>query len=247
MFFESIHFHFSDEPFPISVQHSIDYITENILVRYNVVSNIESTQTFTANITLANLGYQDLLYGIWEIYFFSTHLIQPDNHPYAEGYLLSDCDMRVFHVTGSLFKLKPERQFQLSNNNSVTCTVKARGYQVAKSDSLPNGYVAADGMQAKNIQSTNNETLLFVGPFNRPEQYLRFPGDVFSPFTPEKRFQINGVTKVKDTEPKHVIPTPVNFHLNNRSIMIDDTWVMHVSTDFPKESMLIAGLCQNRF
>lgn len=90
----------------------VNYISENIIVIYNVVSNIDTTETFTANITFANLGHQDLLYGNWEIYFFSTHLIQPDNYPYAEGYLLSNCEMKVFHVAGSLFKLKPERQFQ---------------------------------------------------------------------------------------------------------------------------------------
>lgn len=216
------------------------------MVRYIVVNNIESTQTFTANISLANLGPQALLYGNWEIYLFSTHLIQPDDYPYAEGYLLSDCDLRVIHVTGSLFKLKPERQFQLSNNASVTCSYVAQGYQVARSDSLPNWYVAAMGVQAKNINSTNNETLHFVGPFNQREQFLRYGGDVFSPFTPEERFQINDVTHVKDTEPKPLIPNPVNIHLSN-SCVVDDTWVMHVSTDFPRESMLIAGWCQKYF
>lgn len=83
----------------------VDYISENIIVKYNVVNNIDTTETFTANKTFANLGHQDLLYGNWEIYFFSTHLIQPDNFLYAEGYILSDCDLRVFHVAGSLFKL----------------------------------------------------------------------------------------------------------------------------------------------
>lgn len=219
----------------------VDYISENIIVKYNVVSNIDTTETFTANITFANLGHQDLLYGNWEIYFFSTHLIQPDNFPYAEGYILSDCDLRVFHVAGSLFKLKPERPFQLSKNASVTCTYVAQGYQVARSDSMPNWYVVADGMQAKNINSTSDESLSFVRPFSRPEQFLRYGGDVFYPFTPEERFQINGARHVKDTENKPVIPTPVHIHLNNRSVTIDDTWVMHVSTDFSKESMLIAG------
>lgn len=162
----------SNEPLPISVQHVVNYISENIIVIYNVVSNIDTTETFTANITFANLGHQDLLYGNWEVYFFSTHLIQPDNFPYAKGYLLSYCEMKVFHVAGSLFKLKPERQFQLSKNASVTCTYVAQGYQVARNDSMPNWYVAADGMQARNIISTNNESLRFVRPFNRPEQFF---------------------------------------------------------------------------
>lgn len=150
----------------------VNYISENIIVIYNVVSNIDTTETFTANITFANLGHQDRLYGNWEVYFFSTHLIQPDNFPYAKGYLLSYCEMKVFHVAGSLFKLKPERQFQLSKNASVTCTYVAQGYQVARNDSMPNWYVAADGMQARNIISTNNESLRFVRPFNRPEQFF---------------------------------------------------------------------------
>lgn len=213
----------------------VNYISENIIVIYNVVSNIDTTETFTANITFANLGHQDLLYGNWEVYFFSTHLIQPDNFPYAKGYLLSYCDMKVFHVAGSLFKLKPERQFQLSKNASVTCTYVAQGYQVARNDSMPNWYVAADGMQARNIISTNNESLRCVRPFNRPEQFLRYGGDVFYPFTPEERFQMNSATQLKDTEIKLVVSTPVHIHFNNKSIIIANTWVVHVSIDFHKE------------
>lgn len=171
---------------PLSVQHQVDYLAETIVISYNVVSNIETNQTFTANVTIINKGKEDIFYGNWEIYFFSTHLIQPDSYPYPKGYLLPNCDMKVFHVAGSLFKLKPERQFHLSNKNGVTCTLKAQGYQVARSDSMPNWYVAAEGMQAKEILFTRNETLLFVGPLNQPEQYLRFQGDVLSPFTPEE-------------------------------------------------------------
>lgn len=145
--------------------HTADFICSSLCVN----ARGDTLPDFTTNnITFANLGHQDLLYGNWEVYFFSTHLIQPDNFPYAKGY----CDMKVFHVAGSLFKLKPERQFQLTKNASVTCTYVAQGYQIARSDSMPNWYVAADGMQARNIISTNNESLRFVRPFNRPEQFF---------------------------------------------------------------------------
>lgn len=50
---------------------------------------------------------------------------------------------------------------------------------------------------------------------------------------------MNSATQLKDTEIKLVVSDPVHIHFNNKSIIIDNTWVMHVSIDFHKESMLI--------
>ena len=164
------------------------------------------------------------------------------NYPYGDGYIFADCDMRLFHVSGSLFKLTPERHFELPVNGSTTCSLAAQGYQVTKSDSIPKWYVAAEGMQAKNIKSTENENLEFVGPMDEPQQYLRFSGDVFTPFSPEERFQLNLNSAGQGIALKEVLPTPVYIKTHNRSVTIDNTWVVLQSSVFSKEEKLIAGI-----
>lgn len=52
---------------------------------------------------------------------------------------------------------------------------------------MPNWYVWAEGLTSRDIESTQGDTLTFVGPFERPEQYQRYADDGWSPFTPESR------------------------------------------------------------
>lgn len=60
-------------------------------------------------------------------------------------------------------------------------------WQSAKTDTMPNWYVWAEGLTSRDIESTQGDTLTFVGPFERPEQYQRYADDGWSPFTPESR------------------------------------------------------------
>jgi hexosaminidase len=220
----------------------VDYIANHLDVKYDVISNlVNDWLNFTAKITMKNTGGRDLMSGNWELYFFSIRLIQPDDFPYADGFLLKDCNMKVHHVGGSLFKLTPERQFSLKSLDNAVCTIVAKYWQSARTDCMPNWYVAAAGMEAKNIVSTQNKGLTFVGPFTKREQYIRYPEDEWRPYTPEARYDINKVMTVSRSPAKRIIPTPVEMNLQTSTVTVDSTWKVVNSTEYFKEIQQIAG------
>ncbi|XP_061190279.1 uncharacterized protein LOC133198156 [Saccostrea echinata] len=235
---------YPEEPLPISDQHLVDYIAGNLHIRYDVTSNlVNDWQNFTAKITMKNTGTRDISLGNWEIYFFSIRLIQPNDFPFQHGYLLQDCNMKVYHAGGSLFKLTPAgREFSLKSKGNLACTIVAKYWQSARTDCMPNWYVTAEGMQAKDIKSTENEALTFVGPFTRPEQYRRYPADTYHPYTPEERYNINEAMTVSGMPAKHIIPTPVNINLEEGSVNVDPSWVILNSTKYSQGIHLISNL-----
>ncbi|XP_062581614.1 beta-hexosaminidase-like, partial [Saccostrea cucullata] len=235
---------YPEEPWPISDQHLIDYIAENLDIRYDVISNlVNDWQNFTAKITMRNVGTRDLSYGNWELYFYSIRLIQPNDFPYRHGHLLQDCNMRVYHVGGFLLKLTPaSRHFSLKSHANSICTLVAKYWQSARTDCMPNWYVTAEGMQAKDIKSTQNEALTYVGPFITPAQYRRYPEDTYHPYTPEERYNLNEALTVPGINSKRIIPTPVNISLKASSVTIDPSWVVLNSTKCNRGIRLISEL-----
>ena len=59
---------------------------------------------------------------------------------------------------------------------------------VSRTDFMPRWYIAASGLNPKIIASTI-DIKSFVGDFTEANQYKRYEYDVYSPLTPEKRFQ----------------------------------------------------------
>lgn len=231
-----------DEPAPISEQHLVDYISENVETRYEVISNlINEWQNFSARISLYNKGERDLSYGNWEIYFNSIRLIQPNDYPYPSGYLLPECNMTVHHVSGSLFKLIPTEYFRLNQRRGLSCTIICKYWQSAITDSMPNWYVAAEAMRPKDLTFTEGEDLNYVASFVRREQYIRYPTDGWKPFTAEERFSRNQAMTVSGMPEKKIIPTPVESLLQSQSLTIDSSWVIVNSTDYINEIQLMSG------
>ena len=223
----------------------MNYIAKHVNSTYEVVSNlINDSHNFSTRITLTNSGSRDLAYGNWEIYFNFIRLLQPNDYPYPEGFFLSDCTMALHHVCGSLFKLKPSTFFRLNKTKSVSCTVVAKYWQSAITDSMPNWYVTAEAMRAKNIQTTEDNFLKFVGNFDRREQYLRYSEDQYKPYSAEVRFDINeAMTKPGGSE-KRIIPTPVEESFHQASVTVDSSWEILNSTEYFQEIQLISGMFQ---
>ncbi|XP_062566853.1 beta-hexosaminidase-like, partial [Saccostrea cucullata] len=229
---------------PLADQGLVNYIAENLDVKYDVISNfVDGRRSFTSKITLKNTGNQPIPLEKWEIYFFAIRLVQPNAFPYENGLVLSDCKMKLFHVAGSLYKLHPMQNFLLSKQESVYCELVMKYWQSAITDTMPNWYVASDGMKPRDIISTQGEGLSFIGPFNRPEQYKRYTDDGWQPFSPEKRYDLNAaMTLIPDKSPKPLIPTPVEIKLKSGKVTIDSAWMVLNSTQFYQETVLIADL-----
>lgn len=223
-------------------QADIDYISSNLNVKYDVINNLlNGKSSFVSKFTLENTGGSDIKSGTWELYFYSLHLIQPKSYPYKDGFLFSDCKMKVFHINGNLFKLKPKNTFRLGTGGKVECIVEASYWQNIRFESMPNWYVAADGLIPKDILSTQGEALNFVGPFDTPEKYFRFPGDKFAPFTPEVRYSLIEAATIPGMVEKQIIPTPVEMSLQRGTAYVDSTWVVIRSTKFSNGISLLSS------
>ena len=121
--------------------------------------------------------------------------------------------------------------------------IRGKYWQVARTDVMPNWYIAAEGMKPYVIENTEGDDLDFVRPFNRPNKWKRFPNDQFNPYSPRIRYDINKDVVDYGRSIKPVIPTPQLYKDLDKNIMVHPrNWVVLESMDFPKESKLVSGM-----
>lgn len=106
-----------------------------------------------------------------------------------DGYLLPEGHgLKVTHINGCLFKFSPTNDFQnLNPGNSIRIMFNASFWCVAKTDVMPNWYMATDSLQARTVTSTAGEGLEFVGPFDSKNKWKRYPSDRYNPYTAKQR------------------------------------------------------------
>ena len=93
------------------------------------------------------------------------------------------------------------------------------------------------------ILSTAGESQTFVSPFTRPEQWKRFPEDVYNPYTPESRYNIDHVDNLGHSA-KSIIPTPFNETLDESKLLNirDGGWVIiEPDPGLENEAAFLAG------
>ena len=157
----------------------------------------------------------------------------------------SDAKMTVSHINGYLHKLTPAKNFpNLPPGGGVQVDLLAGGAIIAKTDVMPNWYVAARGLNPRIIESTRGESLTFVGPFDSESKWKRSPEDMYNPFTPEKRFKINNVADLK--RPGNLItPTPLVLKYLSASQRVDlnsGRWNIIANRGLDEEAQFLAGI-----
>ena len=89
-------------------QNDLEYIAQNLKVRYDVLDNLENEDTFKSRIVLTNGGSKTIERGPWAIYFNSVRMIEPAHlKENPDGYVLTQFGVTFVHITGSLFKMEP--------------------------------------------------------------------------------------------------------------------------------------------
>lgn len=86
----------------------------------------------------------------------------------------------------------------------------------AKTDMMPNWFIVAAGLVPHVLVSTVGETLDFVQPITRPQQFKRYNYDRFAPFSLEERFSRFAVDDLHDSGEIRVIPKPMEMTLDRR-------------------------------
>ena len=221
---------------PIPYQADVNYISHNLETTFEVVDNlVNEWYNYSSRYTFKNIGSKPISYGNWSIFFHNIRLVQPNDFPYPEGFHLSDCKMKVYHVGGSLYRFYPDKTFSLGPSKSTSCLVYPKYWSSARTDTMPNWYVGAEGMGAKTITSTSGNDLSFVKPFVRQGQVQRYPTDTYGFYLSRTRYTYNSDVNDTGRVGKPVIPTPVEVMVDeDRALVIDrDTWVVVNSTEFP--------------
>ena len=195
-------------------------------------------------------------YGNWAIFFSHIRMIEPGQLPRKDGIILAD-GFHLLHINGCLFRLQPMPDFRpLKRGQAVTIPFRGQFYSVARSDVLPNWYLAAQGLEPKVIASTAGESLDFVAPFDIARKWKRFDYtlsssrkrryDFYDPFTPEVRFERNAV-KGHGEVMRLVIPTPVSVREDEAApppLKFEGVqWTVGYDPAFKQEAEYLAGKC----
>ena len=227
-------------------QEDIDNLAKNLDIQYEVLTNLRPLKTYLAQMTFTNKGSSAIKKDNWAIYLCVIYMVEPDHLLHnPKGYVLpGGSGIKFTHISGCLHKLQPTNGFQdLAADDSLTFQYNASWWSVARTDTMPRWYVAADGLEPKTIDSTDGEKLDFVADFVTEKQWKRYPDDQYDPYTPEKRFEADNIADLGKA-PLNVIPTPVQVDYkgdSKRLSLKDEGWKVYAQKGLEEEAKFLAG------
>lgn len=90
-------------------QHSIDYIAENLDIKYSVFYNRDKRYKF--GITFVNKGLEPIHNEDWAIYFYHFHPILRVPQSSSKGMVVKFGKFKIVNINGDLYRLTPEYNF----------------------------------------------------------------------------------------------------------------------------------------
>lgn len=220
-------------------QAFLNNVASSLDLRFDVVSNTGGT--CFVRLTFTNKGSSTIRSSDWKIYFNALREMRQNTDPFGS----SRSKMTVTHINGYLHELTPTQYFpNLLPDRRVKVDLSASGVIVAKTDVMPNWYVVARGLEPRILESTKGESLKFVGPFNSASRWKRSAQDLYDPFTPEKRFEINDIADLKRPG-QLIIPTPLVLKYVSKSQTVDfndGKWNIVADRCLNTEAQYLAGM-----
>lgn len=208
-------------------QTTLDYVASNLGIRYDVLDNFQDTwKSYRVRMTLTNAGAKPIPNGPWGIYLCHIRVIEPSHTKHNPiGYIIpGGHGIKVTHINGCQHKFEPTEIFPgLVGFQSLVVEFDAENWDVARTDVMPNWYIAAEGLQARTITSTAGEALSFVGLFDAPNKWKRITSDKYNPYTPEMRFAINDISNL-GKQGQLIVPNPLEI------IGLDETKKVNLRT-----------------
>lgn len=230
-------------------QAYLDYLGTSMDLHVDVLDNSQGgTSTYKFAITLTNTGDMTISKnGEWSIYTCAIFMLEPDHVPSApDGYVLPGYGLNIKHIQGCMFSFTPVDGFtDISPGQSRKVTLLAQNWSVAKTDTMPNWYVAAKGLEPRTIMSTAGGNLEFVGDFTTAKQWKRYTTGLFdnyNPYTPKERYDLNDIKDASDI--LNIVPTPLNMTpTGTGNITINNNWVILRPDSFQAEANYLSGKC----
>ena len=228
--------------YPLS-QTAIDRIAHNMRVYVDVVENRKDGNEYshTVHIILGNHEYEPIPCCDWVLYFHSFFILFPgdtaNDFPQTNEKVLTDERVIVRMIQGDLYSVEPIFGFgDIGKGQWKYITLKKKYWSVSVSDFMPNWYISqkteVSGIWPEIVSDTRN--LTFVRPFYYPQQYKRYPQDMYDPVSPEVRhLRLGTPDKRQSPPPKEVIPTPVRIFVDKsgpkKYLKIDETWRIRIT------------------
>lgn len=220
-------------------QTYLDNMASSLDLRFDVLSNMAGG--CYVRLTFTNKGRFAISSGKWKIYFNTLREMSHSANPLGSN----PKKVTVSHINGYLHQLTPTKHFpNLLPGSDVQVDLSAKGAIVAKTDVMPNWYVAARGLEPSIIESTKGESLSFVGSFNSASKWKRSALDMYNPFTPEERFKMNKIADLKRPG-QLIIPTPLALKYLSTSKKVDlnsGQWNIVSHKGLDKEAQYLAGM-----
>ena len=203
-----------------------------------------SWKSYRVRLTLKNDGSAPIRRGDWAIFLCHIRVIEPDHTKHNDaGYVIPGSGLRVYHINGCQHKFEPTHDFvDIAAGQTRQVEFDAENWAVARTDVMPNWYVAAPGLRARTITSTSGEELSFVGAFDSPNKWKRFGPDRFNPYTPQQRFHINDVTDLHGPG-QLVVPSPSEIKGYDRARTVNlgtGDWSIHAAGELANEARFLA-------
>ena len=228
-------------------QSTLDYIAANLGIRYDVIDNFQDTwKSYRVRMTLTNAGSDAIPNGPWAIYLCHIRVIEPAHTKHnPSGYVIpGGHGIKVTHINGCQHKFEPTPNFPgLPGFQSLIVDFDAENWDVARTDVMPNWYIAAEGLRARTITSTSGEDLSFVGPFDSQNKWKRISSDKYNPYTPQKRYAINDIIDLKKPG-QLIVPSPLEIVGLDKTRKINlgtGDWAILASADLKNEASFLAG------
>ena len=179
-------------------------------------------------------------------YIFRT--VEHKSFPYPNGFYIHSCGLKIYHVNGMLYKFIPSGVYytEIKPGDYITCILKVHGFQVGRTDSMPNWYVTGRDLVPQIITNTQQESLKYVSDFKSERQYKRRKDDPYSPLSAPERYAMYETETVKGVEAHPVIPTPLEIKIDKDKNIEWNTQVWRIvrNTYFDEEIKYLAGeLC----
>lgn len=234
----------------------IDNIAGSLDVKVTIIDNLADPNLVRIGTEMKNSGTDYILPSTWCIYFNYIRLLNPNTYPYPEGELMGNTGLRLFHVTGSLYRWCPDTNIfkPVKPGGALKFEFYAKYWQTTRTDFMPRYYVTSDGLEPKTIVSTDGETLNYVTDITQPMQYKRYAHDQYRPLLARERYAINSdiiddVITDEEIE-QSVVPTPLLIERPagaHTHVHVTTQWKIIENNDFINEINLLSGKCISAF
>jgi hexosaminidase len=211
-------------------QESLARFADHLLVSYSVIGNSHKQgcdakkadgTCFYASLSL--FPKEAFTSDEWEIYFSHIRPIQSDD---------SD-EFDIEFINGDLHRLIPTKKFKgFIANKAIDIKFRADNWQLAESDIMPNFYIVSGNLKPRLIRSTaikkdettRQEIMGFVQPFDDAKQFQRYDTDKTLRATSQRLFTANKDVGFQQPNKLAIIPSPKNIQIKakDKNLRIED-------------------------